>query len=335
MKKEKTSEAAEQPMVSGKDETTQSNQSPIAGKNLPNARPKTLGELVLHLEELKSKSENSEGRRIVKAREDAIPAIEYLSERAKAGDAIALKYLHEIASLAVEELGAQSIETLKEIAASSIQWPTMMSPSEKLNAKLLDDNLYSLGLGSELTFLTFPDAIAVKGSRLKELVARLTALVGEWRDDQGNLDSLVEMPDHLREQGLDDDAIAYALNLARENRLKSEQRIKEKIDGLQKFLGDMSAVDSLKLRECRQIAVGLPELTADHACQNLWFKALMKVLEAFTDSRYDRKHFQLKDWWGIKVYPNENPEDFQSERTANIRNAMKKAFHEMLFTKPR
>jgi len=157
------------------------------------------------LEEIREQSGSVMITDLAVKRKSAMSAIRSISTLAKAGDVYALSALYSIAELAVVELGQQSIEDRKTIAGDQIGWPLMLSHSEAWNKKHMDECLYNLQLGKNVTKLVNLDALGVKSSHLKELIARLVALIAGWKEEEVD-QSVLDLPDEKIADVLEDAA---------------------------------------------------------------------------------------------------------------------------------
>lgn len=263
-------------------------------------------------------------------RKAAMSAIRSISTLAKAGDVDALSALYSLAELAVEELGRQSLEDQKAIAVNQIGWPLMLSHSDAWNQKHLKENLYNLELGKNLQKLVNLEALGVKASHLKELVARLVALTAAWKQEEVDQSVLRLIADDIRKEGLGEGVVHIGETIARRNIRKTKKLTAEKIEGLHRFLVIKNSIEPNVFGPLREAAIQLPVLTADRAVQTKWFEVAMKILEALTGGRYELERYGLRQWWGINIRNEHEAIERQQELRNGIRDRMKKAFHQML-----
>jgi hypothetical protein len=263
-------------------------------------------------------------------RQTAIAYIQALSQLAKGGDQFALNYLRHITDLAVVELEAQPIEARRVLAASVIQWPVMLSISKAMNKKVVDEKLNALGLGRDLTIPTKTDTIGVKATPLKEIVIRIFALLMGLKNEHDAMLSCREIGSSIRMEGLGEDAVEYATNLANRDWTQHKRLTGEKIEGICDQLGIDTQKVGGSLEALRAVAIGLREFTSNKAVQDEWFETIMKVLEGFTGSRYDKKRYNLQGQCGFVVMSEKDAEERQGEIRIGLRDKMKKAFHNMV-----
>ena len=291
---------------------------------------KTQEAYVNALEEMREESGSGMIKDVAAKRKIVMSAIRSVSARAKAGDVDALAALYSIAELAVEELGKQSIEDQKAIAGDKIGWPLMLSHSDAWNQKHLRENLYNLELGKNVQKLVNLEALGVKASHLKELVARLVALTAAWKQEEVDQSVLGLIADDIRKEGLGEGVVLIGENIARRNIRKTKKLTAEKIEGLHRFLVIKNSIEPNVFGPLREAAIQLPVLTADRAVQTKWFEVAMKILEALTAGHYELERYGLRQWWGINIRNEHEAIERQQELRNGIRDRMKKAFHQML-----
>lgn len=269
-------------------------------------------------------------QQIVNGRQVAIAAIQVITSFAKTGDELALQALYKIAFLATSELEDQAVRHKKQIAPSVFGWPVILSSDKAWNKYYLEREFYTLGLSREVEPMVRAEAVVTKGNLLKETTARILALIAGWRTEEMHRSLVADAGPRMRAAGLGEAGAVYAQNRHLEELREEEQRTAQKLQALALLLkADLSSAQP-RLAPLRNQGIQLPQLPNTRKVQSEWFRVLMGVLEAMTDSRYELKRHRLRQWGGIPFTDVQTDIDLQGDLRQNIRDQMKKVFHRML-----
>ena len=245
--------------------------------------------------------------------------IEFMKRAASSGDVKAIEALHRIALMATTALNSLDDEKKRNVAVYKEWWPLNLSWVPAWNNNVIRDVPASIGLGRNVSAIFDMEAVLKRMAPTKMLGA-----------------SIVNYVENCRRHGLLIQEIRKNYGGSKgEVSSQIEQKLVNSFNAVRKFTSTVGGYMSLALAPLTQEslqaemqrttseaekALQLPPLLTSKESRAAWFDFGMKLIEWFTDGKYERTQYCLA------VMNRKREAEAASEIRAGIRQGIKEGF---------